>query len=316
MTQHILPTMKTPGVSKKTKAHTPTTCTSPQGQPIAVTPPPPIPEYKMETKEQESVKESATVGTLPLDTSTTRLRTRNQVKRSAIPPRTSVPRTASSPLLHSQRKRPYPVTPVASSTRRTLRSASVAAEQSTHEVTMSPEPCHRVLSPPTKKPATLKKTSTCVTPVSTPPVQQPDNTPQTHGSFLAPTPGNSAAPTDEVNSDNVHTLETKRSGADSDSDVQSDGEWMKRRSGSKRLRSVSLEKMSICDIEAKKMSLCVQSENTPVSGATEDDRDVPLLVDSFDGKEPEGEEMCRYSVIYSTMYNAHGKLYMYTCTNL
>jgi hypothetical protein len=62
---------------------------------------------------------------------------------------------------------------------------------------------------------------------------------------------------------------------------------MKRRSGSKRLRSVSLEKMSICDIEAKKMSLCVQSENTPVSGATEDDRDVPLLVDSFDGKEPE-----------------------------
>ena len=251
----------------------------------------------METEEQQSTKENMTVNTLPPDTSTTRLRTRNQVKRSVVPisvARTSVPRTISSPLLHSQRKRPYPILPAASSTCRTLQSASVVAKLNDHvdELAKSLEPmeeeCHLASptkSTTTKKTTTSKKSLTQVTPVSTPPAQQLCNTPQTHDSpptlavsILAPS--NSGATTDETNGGNVHSI--------SDG---GDGEWMKR-SGSKRLRSVSLEKMSICDIETKKISLCVQSEDTPDSGPMEDGKGESLPIntpETSSGKE--GEEI-------------------------
>ena len=91
---------------------------SPQGYPIPVTPPPLIHECKMVTEEQLSTKENKEKygDTLPPNTSTC----------------SSVPCTISSPLLHSQRKRPCPISPTASSTGHTLRSAGVAAKLSAH----------------------------------------------------------------------------------------------------------------------------------------------------------------------------------------
>lgn len=57
--------------------------------------------------------------------------------------------------------------------------------------------------------------------------------------------------------------------------------------GGKRLRSVSLEKLSISEIETKRISLCVESNDPPDTGGNEG---VPLPVSSPEidhGKEPE-----------------------------
>lgn len=60
--------------------------------------------------------------------------------------------------------------------------------------------------------------------------------------------------------------------------------------GGKRLRSVSLEKLSISEIETKRISLCVESNDPPDTGVTGENEGVPLPVSSPEidhGKEPE-----------------------------
>lgn len=57
----------------------------------------------------------------------------------------------------------------------------------------------------------------------------------------------------------------------------------------KRLRSVSLEKLSIAEIETKKISLCAESSNTPDTELAGENEGQPLLTSSpGNGTEPEG----------------------------
>ena len=90
--------------------------------------------------------------------------------------------------------------------------------------------------------------------------------------------------------------ETKRAASNtarSDRGISTNGEGRERWSGSlmggKRLRSVSLEKLSLNGLEAKKMSLCCPSVDVPGVGVGQEVNEGGTPMDTSIGQDPEGE---------------------------
>lgn len=129
-----------------------------------------VPKSPLAGKEDavhEPPTEVASVNICTDSSTTAKRQTRSRVKCSAVPPATPL-----SPLLRSQRKRLCTLSQT-STTRRTLRSTSVATKTTTTEVAMPPEYTEK-LTPPynrtnTKKTDVVKKK----TRPNTPPIQQP-----------------------------------------------------------------------------------------------------------------------------------------------